>query len=122
MYSKRLSYDMEDSQKNDLEHDLAYIIVATYGGHGKEDYTFLRELPDEKGFADIVFLPRKPDRIPILVEMAWDPDAYTAVRQIREGRYAGLAHGYPKALLVEVRFERTENPKFSCVMEEVENP
>lgn len=122
MYSKRLSYDLEDNQKNDLENDLAYIIVASYGRHGKGDYTFHRELPVEKGFADIAFLPRKPDRIPILVEMAWEPDVDTAVRQIREGRYAGLAHGYPKALLVEVHFERGDNPKFSCVMEEVENP
>lgn len=48
-------------------------------------YTEIRELPSGKGFADIVYLPRKEhlDRPAMIIELKWDKSADSAIRQIK---------------------------------------
>ena len=44
-----------------------------------------RELPAGKGFADIVFIPRRySDKPAIIVELKWDKTAEGAIKQIKE--------------------------------------
>ena len=50
----------------------------------------VRELPTGRGFADFVFIPKQKytGKYPVLlVELKWDKDADTAIRQIREKNY-----------------------------------
>ena len=113
----------------DQENDLACVVITSYSAFAEQDYTFHRELHGGKGFADIVFLPR-PGRprniIPIIVELSWKEDADTAVQQIKERRYTGLAHGYPSALLVGIRYggdaKEKDYKNHTCVIEQVDNP
>lgn len=62
-------------QYND-ENALSYTIsLALYAA--RNFYTIQRELPGGKGFADLVFLPRKrfPDKPALVVELKWDKSA-----------------------------------------------
>lgn len=106
------------------ENDLTYLILLSYNWSLGENYTFFREFPAGKGFADIVFLPVKPGKIPIVVEVKWDKNADTAIRQMKEQRYARRFHG--DVLLVEISYEKDRNrPDYkihTCVIERITCP
>lgn len=111
------------------ENDLACVVITSYKGFIDEDYTFHREFHEGKGFADIVYLPRpgRPKTLtPIIIELKWDKTVDTALKQIKERRYDGLAHGYPSALLVGISYEKdSENPEYknhTCEIERISNP
>jgi hypothetical protein len=91
---------------------LAYYSARTY-------YTQVRELPTGKGFADIVFLPRKNhlDKPAIVVELKWDKSAKGAIAQIKEKNYGKALEDYQgKLLLVGVNYD-VKSKKHECVME-----
>jgi hypothetical protein len=93
---------------------LAYYSARTY-------YTQVRELPTGKGFADIVFLPRKNhlDKPAIVVELKWDKSAKGAIAQIKEKNYGKALEDYQgKLLLVGVNYD-VKSKKHECVMEMV---
>ena len=121
IYSSVYSYNQEN--------DLACIVITSYKGFIDEDYSFHREFHEGKGFADIVYLPR-PGTLktlsPIIIELKWDKTVDTALEQIKERRYDGLAHGYPSALLVGISYEKDSEKEgyknHTCVIERVDNP
>ena len=81
-------------------------------------YTLIREFPTGKGFADIVFLPRKhTDKPALLVELKWDKSAEGAISQIKEKKYAGMLDEYAgNLLLVGINYNR-KNKMHECVIE-----
>lgn len=51
------------------------------------EYTVVREMPTGKGYADMVFLPRKcSDKPAMIVELKYGKSTGEALRQIRESR------------------------------------
>jgi hypothetical protein len=55
----------------------------------------------------------------MIIELKYDKDADTAIRQIKEKRYAGKLKGYGKeVLLVGVNYNK-DNKKYECVIEKV---
>ena len=55
----------------------------------------IMELPSGKGFADVVYLPKRNTEYPALViELKWDKTASGAIRQIKEKKYASWIEGY----------------------------
>lgn len=67
-------FETSHIQYND-ENALSYTIsLALYSA--RNFYMIYRELPSGKGFADLVFLPRKkfPEKPAIVVELKWDKD------------------------------------------------
>lgn len=83
----------------------------------QKNYTLIRELPTGKGFADIVFLPRKhTDKPALIVELKWDKSAQGAISQIEEKKYAGVLDKYEgNLLLVGINYNKT-NKKHECVI------
>ena len=72
------------------ENSLSCVISLAYYA-ARKDYFMIRELPSGKGYADIVFLPRKNRNIPALViELKWNQNADTAIQQIRKKQYTCL--------------------------------
>jgi hypothetical protein len=93
---------------------LAYYSARTY-------YTQVRELPTGKGFADIVFLPRKNhlDKPALVVELKWDSSAEGAIAQIKEKKYVkALEEYHGNVLLVGVNYD-VKTKKHECEMEVV---
>ena len=82
-------------------------------------YNMVREMPAGRGFADIVFLPLPShvDKPAILIELKWDQDADTAIRQIHEKRYSGVLKGYDgNILLAGISYDKGTK-KYSCIIE-----
>ena len=66
------------------ENALACVLSLAYYS-ARAYYTEIRELPSGKGFADIVYLPRREhlDRPAMIIELKWDKSADSAIRQIK---------------------------------------
>lgn len=65
-------------------------------------YTIIRELPTGKGYADLVFIPRKKfaDKPAMVVELKWDKTASGAISQIKEKHYISAMDDYHGNLLL----------------------
>ena len=66
-------------------------------------------MPAGKGFADLVFVPRPQhgDKPALVVELKWNHDAETAIRQIKEKEYAGTLRNYAgKVILVGINYDK----------------
>ena len=101
------------------ENSLSCVITLAYYS-AKKDYTLIRELPAGKGFADIVFLPRRhTDKPALLVELKWDQSAEGAIRQIKERQYVNALEKYRgNLLLVGIAYDR-RSKRHHCVIEKV---
>lgn len=106
-------------QYND-ENALSYTLSLAYYA-AREHYQMIRELPTGKGFANIVFIPKKrfADRPAILVELKWNHDAQTAITQIKENHYPRLLQDldYKEIILVGVSYDK-KNRVHNCRIEQ----
>jgi len=114
-YTSVLKYNDENSLSCVLT--MAYFTAPAY-------YNMVREMPAGKGFADFVFIPRANagSRPAMIVELKYNKDADTAIRQIKEKRYQGALSGYEgKILLVGVNYnaEGEDNKHHTCMIEEI---
>ena len=72
------------------ENSLSCVIALAYY-NAVNYYTLIREMPMGKGFADIVFLPRKASEKPaLIVELKWNKSAEGAISQIKKREYVQL--------------------------------
>jgi hypothetical protein len=100
------------------ENSLACVISLAYYS-ARTYYTQVRELPTGKGFADLVFLPRKNhlDKPAIVVELKWDKSAKGAIAQIKEKNYCKALEDYQgNLLLVGVNYD-VKTKKHECEIE-----
>jgi hypothetical protein len=100
------------------ENSLSCVISLAYYS-ARIYYTQVRELPTGKGFADIVFLPRKNhlDKPALVVELKWDSSAEGAIAQIKEKKYVkALEEYHGNILLVGVNYD-VKTKKHECEME-----
>lgn len=52
-------------------------------------------MPTGKGYADIVFLPKRySDKPAMVVELRWNKSAQGAIEQIRDRKYVQALEGY----------------------------
>ena len=69
------------------ENALSCVISLAYY-NAVNEYTHIREFPTGKGFADIVFLPRKGSECPaMIIELKYDKSAKGAIQQIKDKKY-----------------------------------
>lgn len=100
------------------ESALSCVITLAYYNAANE-YTLIREMPSGKGYADIVFLPRRYSTKPALVvELKYDQSAESAVAQIKDRRYPEALREYQgNILLVGISYNK-EDKKHECTIEE----
>lgn len=105
-----LTYNDENSLSCVIS--LAYYNAANY-------YTKVRELPTGKGFADIVYIPKKNvDKPAMIVELKYDKTAQGAIRQIKDRNYGKSLEEYAgNILLVGINYDKTSK-KHECSIEE----
>ncbi len=102
------------------ENSLACVISLAYYS-AKAYYTEIRELPTGKGYADIVYLPRKnhSDKPVIIIELKWNLSAEGAIAQIKNKNYIKALEDYTgNMLLVGINYDK-ENKEHQCVIEEI---
>jgi len=102
------------------ENSLSCVIsLAFYSA--KEYYTIIRELPSGKGYADLVFIPRRnyQDKPAVIVELKWDKNVEGAIHQIKEKHYLSTLEEYKgNLLLVGINYDK-KTKSHQCVIEAV---
>ena len=99
------------------ENSLACVLsIAFY--YAKNDYTFHREFPSGKGFADLVLMPRKKsDKPAILLELKKDMSVHAAIEQIHDKEYQGKVSQYDgRVILVGINYD-SKLKKHECIIE-----
>ena len=93
---------------------MAYFTAPAY-------YTVIRELPSGKGYADIAMIPRSDtrDMPPILVELKYNKDAESAIKQIHERRYTGALKAVDDEIIVVGVNYDPGSKEHECVIERV---
>ena len=89
------------------ENSLACVLSIAYYA-AKNNYSVHRELASGKGFADLVFIPRKNTESPaIVVELKFNKDADAAIDQIKRKQYPTIVAEYTgNLLLVGINYDR----------------
>lgn len=99
------------------ENSLALVLTIAYH-FAKKDYVIHRELPTGKGFADMVFMPRKNVSQPAIVfELKYDDSALSAIKQIKTRDYLRkISEDTKDILLVGINYDK-KSKKHECVIE-----
>lgn len=93
----------------------------SFGGEVKSKYySKFRELDSGKGFADMVYIPRPFCEYPaLLIELKFNSDAETAIKQIKEKRYTGRLSNYlDNLIMVGINYDKTTK-QHTCVIEKI---
>ncbi len=101
------------------ENSLSCVISLAYYS-ARKTYTIDRELPAGKGYADLVFRPRKNNSNPALVvELKYDKSAEEAIAQIKKNQYADCLKDYSgDVLLVGINYDK-EQKNHTCKIEKI---
>ena len=83
-----------------------------------EEYMEIQELPSGKGYADVVYLPRKvSDKSAMVIELKWNKSAESAIKQIEDKQYPQILEGYGgDVLLVGISYDK-KTKKHECIIE-----
>ena len=101
------------------ENSLSCVISLAYYS-ARKTYTIERELPAGKGYADLVFRPRKNNSNPaMIVELKYDKSADGALDQIKKMQYADCLKDYSgEILLVGINYNKNDK-RHTCKIEKV---
>lgn len=112
-YTSVIQYNNENSLSSVLS--IAYLSAMEYY------FKPVRELPTGRGFADLVFLPKKeyPDLPALLIELKWNKSANTALQQIKDKKYIKAVGNYTgDILLIGISYDK-KRTKHECVIEKM---
>ena len=104
---RQAHFETSHLQYNDENARSYTISLALYAA--RNFYTVHRELSGGKGFADIVYVPRKRflDKPALVVELKWDKNAEGAIQQIKEKEYCRSLEEYKgNLLLVGINYDK----------------
>lgn len=101
------------------ENSLSCVISLAYYS-ARKTYTIERELPAEKGYADLVFRPRKNNSNPaMIVELKYDKSAEGALEQIKKKQYTDCLKDYSgEILLVGINYDK-DSKCHNCRIEKI---
>lgn len=102
------------------ENSLTCTILMAYYSAKAYYMSPVMELPSGKGFADVVYLPKKNiDKPALIVELKWDKSAEGALKQIKEKQYASWIEEYTgEILLIGINYDK-KSKLHECVIEKI---
>lgn len=102
------------------EQALRAVVKAAYIST-VNNYTIIEELPSGRGYADIVFIPKRGSSNPaMLVELKWNRPVNSAIEQIHNGHYPSALKGLAgQILLVGITYD-PKTRRHTCKIEQVE--
>ncbi len=100
------------------ENSLACVVSIAYYA-ARNDYVIHREMASGRGFADIVFLPRKHvDKPALVIELKCGKSADEAIKQIKDRKYMEKVRQHTSdILLVGINYDR-DSKTHTCVIEQ----
>lgn len=102
------------------ENSLACVLTIAYY-HAMNDYIIHRELASGKGFADLVFIPRRNvDRPAMVVELKYNHNVDAAIDQIKRKDYPRLVSEHTgEIILVGINYDKNgpEGKRHTCRIE-----
>lgn len=103
--------------KYNNENSLTCTVLMAYYSAKNFYMNPLMELPSGKGFADVVYLPkRNMDHPALVIEPKWNKSAEGAIAQIREQQYTSWIENYTgDILLVGISYDEKKGHR--CVIE-----
>ncbi len=112
-YASAIAYNNENS--------LAAVLAIAYLNAMQYYFKPVREMPLGRGFADFVYIPKPQYRQTypaLLIELKWNSNADTAIKQIKEQKYPASLQSYADdILLVGINYDKGTK-KHSCKIEE----
>lgn len=99
------------------ENSLSCVLSLAYYS-AQKSHTITREAPAGKGYADLVFVPRRTSNLPaFIVELKCDYSAENAIEQIKKKDYTDCLKDYSdEILLVGVNYDK-KSKKHTCRIE-----
>ena len=111
-YASAIQYNNENSLSSILS--IGYLSTMRYY------FKPIREFPAGRGFADFVYLPKPEysrDYPVLVVELKWNQNAQTAIRQIKDRQYPEAVANYTdNILLVGISYDKKQKTH-NCVIE-----
>ena len=119
---ERVHGEYVPSVKYNDENSLSCVLTIAYLSSMRYYLNPIRELPTEKGFSDLVYIPKPKfkEKFPeLVVELKWDKDAKSAIDQIKEKKYPESIKEYTdNILLVGINYDK-KTKKHECIIEEL---
>ncbi len=104
--------------KYNNENSLTCTILMAYYSAKAYYINPILELPSGKGFADVVYLPKREiDKPALVVGLKWNQSAKGAIAQMKDRQYTDWLEGYTgKILLIGICYDKKKG--HTCVIEE----
>lgn len=100
------------------ENDLALVLLMAYYA-ARKDYEVKREMQAGKGFADLVFVPkRNTGVIPMILELKWNQSVDSALEQIKRREYPNVFADCKEVLICGINYD-TASKKHTCKIEKI---
>ena len=114
---RRVHLESSNPLNRNSENSLRAAIQVGYFAY-KDYYMKCEELASGRGYADMVYVPRKGMDIPTLVvELKWNDSAGGAIRQIKDKEYVNTVEGFGgDVLLVGISYDK-ESGEYQCKIE-----
>ena len=107
--------------KYNSENSLACAVLIAYYSAKAYYLNPVLEMPSGKGFADVMYLPRRNSDYPALViEMKWNQSAEGAIKQIKEREYLSWVQGYTGDIILAGINYNKEKKVHECIIEKFE--
>ncbi len=110
-YTSAITYNSENS--------LSSVLSIAYLGAMQYYFKPIREFPSGRGFADLVFLPKReyPEMPVMIVELKWNKSAETAIQQMKEKNYVESVKTYTgNILFVGISYNK-KSKMHECIIE-----
>jgi hypothetical protein len=116
------AHDQTGNRTYNSEAALSYAVQLAFY-KAQDDYTLIPEVDTGRGYADLIYIPKRPIHPAILVELKYKKDADTAIEQILRQKYPSrLEHYKGNLILVGINYDHSADsaaPNFkhhSCKM------
>ncbi len=104
------AHDQTGNRTYNSESALSYAVQLAFY-KAQDDYTLFPEVDTGRGYADLIYIPKRPVHPALLVELKYKQDADTAMEQILRQKYPSrLEHYKGNLILVGISYDRSADP------------
>ena len=104
------AHDQTGNRTYNSEAALSYAVQLAFY-KAQDEYTLFPEVDTGRGYADLIYIPKRPVHPALLVELKYKKDADTALEQILRQKYPSrLEHYKGNLILVGISYDRSADP------------